>query len=494
MSGKLAFWKDFYIYYTNKYMMKRGIIGLILFASAFFLVPSVLASDIAVWQGQYFTGTTFNTGTYDFNFTVYDALTGGNTCYSNTTTLTTGNFGEWKTEQNGVGASCNNLSQTYFLNINIDEADQTPRKRLDLILLRDSRLINTLVSDNLQISSPVITTTINQSGTGRYSFQNLNSENTSNSLFSVSNDLGYLFSFGITSSNYFSVPNNRSFANQPSIGQSSFNDMYFVNGRYTGFSWLNNPLNDSSNLVQYLMSLDSKGNLNVTGNITATYFIGDGSLLTGINSSSANLTNYALKNQSETFAGNVTTTQTGFFGFLGSLTSRVTKLFVQDIDASGNVNVSGNITGNEIYGEMWFHNDTVYNITIISSSGTFYNVSALGGLQGSNNQTLNGFTFTGGTTGTLTAQVDGLYKCGYSISGGGSTNQYRIIISKNNIPQVNTEQHVKSGSGSIINSIGSSGFIRLSVGDMINLQIQNADATNNFEVNSVNLNCVRIGN
>jgi len=57
--------------------MKRGMISLILFVSAFFLVPSVLAEDILVWQGQYFTGTTFNTGTYDFNFTVYDAPSGG---------------------------------------------------------------------------------------------------------------------------------------------------------------------------------------------------------------------------------------------------------------------------------------------------------------------------------------------------------------------------------------------------------------------------------
>src|SRR3989344_4202966 len=89
---------------------------------------------------------------------------GGGACYSNTTTLTTGNFGEWKTEQNGVGISCNNLSQSYFLNININGADQTPRKRLDLTLQRDSRLINTLVSNNLQINSPTVTTIVNQSG------------------------------------------------------------------------------------------------------------------------------------------------------------------------------------------------------------------------------------------------------------------------------------------------------------------------------------------
>ncbi len=59
---------------------------------------------------------------------------------------------------------------------------------------------------------------------------------------------------------------------------------------------------------------------------------------------SVDLTNYALKNQSETFAGNITTPDRGFFGFLGSLANRISKLFVSDIDASGNVNASGNVT------------------------------------------------------------------------------------------------------------------------------------------------------
>jgi len=71
----------------------------------------------------------------------------------------------------------------------------------------------------------------------------------------------------------------------------------------------------------------------------------------GNGSGSSDLTNYALKNQSETFSGNITTTDTGFFGWLGSLTSRITKLFVQDIDASGNVNVSGNVTATKFIGD-----------------------------------------------------------------------------------------------------------------------------------------------
>lgn len=57
-------------------MLKRGK-SLITILVMLFLVPTVLASDIAIWQGQYFKGTEFQVGTYEFNFTVYDAEIGG---------------------------------------------------------------------------------------------------------------------------------------------------------------------------------------------------------------------------------------------------------------------------------------------------------------------------------------------------------------------------------------------------------------------------------
>jgi len=57
---------------AKKFMFVSFIISfIVLFTSI------VSASDVAVWQGQYYTGTTFNTGTYEFNFTVYDAKNGG---------------------------------------------------------------------------------------------------------------------------------------------------------------------------------------------------------------------------------------------------------------------------------------------------------------------------------------------------------------------------------------------------------------------------------
>jgi len=69
------------------------------------------------------------------------------------------------------------------------------------------------------------------------------------------------------------------------------------------------------------------------------------------NGTGSDLTNYALKNQSEIFSGNITTAYTGFFGFLGSLANRITKLFVSDIDVSGNVNATGNVTASYFRGD-----------------------------------------------------------------------------------------------------------------------------------------------
>jgi hypothetical protein len=105
-------------------------LGLYLIGCVIIFASLISAADVSVWQGQYYTGTTFNTGTYEFNFSVYDSLTGGNICFSNTTNLTTGNFGEWEIEVGGINSACNNVSKDYYLNININGVDQSPRRRL----------------------------------------------------------------------------------------------------------------------------------------------------------------------------------------------------------------------------------------------------------------------------------------------------------------------------------------------------------------------------
>lgn len=44
---------------------------------ALFTIGFVSTSSIPFWQGKDYTGMNFNTGAHSFNFTVYDALTGG---------------------------------------------------------------------------------------------------------------------------------------------------------------------------------------------------------------------------------------------------------------------------------------------------------------------------------------------------------------------------------------------------------------------------------
>ncbi|MCX8158888.1 MAG: YfhO family protein [Candidatus Pacearchaeota archaeon] len=72
-----------------------------------------------------------------------------------------------------------------------------------------------------------------------------------------------------------------------------------------------------------------------------------------IGESDIELTNYALKNQSERFNGNITA-EGGFFDFLGNLVSRIKKLFVEEIDVSKNVNVIGNVSASYFIGDGRF--------------------------------------------------------------------------------------------------------------------------------------------
>jgi len=95
------------------------------------LIGSVLAvSDAAVFQGQYFEGEDFQEGTYDFDFSVYDDETAGTSCFSDSKTLTTGFWGQWRTELIGISASCNDTTKDYFMEITIDNSTQSPRRRL----------------------------------------------------------------------------------------------------------------------------------------------------------------------------------------------------------------------------------------------------------------------------------------------------------------------------------------------------------------------------
>lgn len=277
---------------------KHIIIGLLVITLVF--LPVVFAEDIQIWQGQYYKGTDFQVGTFEFNFTVYDNATGGVPCYSNITTLTTGNFGEWKTQQTGLGTMCNNLSTIYFLEISINGEKQSPRRRLNLILLRDSRLINNIVSDNFQINSSLATLVFNRSGFVRNTVKNLNSEPNTTVINTLENDAGHQFSMVLTSSTYNLTGPNRS--NLGAISLNAPAPMWFSVRYYQPFIWKNNPADDGALVGNQtdLMRLEREGNLilplggiNATGNITTmnTGFFGQINLSGNLTISDQILTN-----------------------------------------------------------------------------------------------------------------------------------------------------------------------------------------------------------
>ncbi len=307
------------------FLILASVFGLIL------VVGIVSASDVLVWQGQYYTGTTFNVGTYEFNFSVYDALTGGNVCYSNTTSLTTGNFGEWITEQSGVSSACNNASKDYYLNIDIDGVGQIPRRRVAVwnFLRKDVNEVTTgdlVLHGVLQGLSPL----------------------------KLQDEINFIKTDGTITSSLYNAPRESSSTLSSVFEDSLIHDIINETNDY-GMQecfW-----DENTETMQMCISgayLPNRAttvsrSFQVVGNTTNKLVNENFTLCEGNNyvDCDTDVTGADLLVEDDIEAigsifsqENVTADDSGFFGYLGSLVSRITKLFVVDIDASGNVSAS----------------------------------------------------------------------------------------------------------------------------------------------------------
>ena len=138
----------------------------------------------------------------------------------------------------------------------------------------------------------------------------------------------------------------------------------------------------------------------------------------------------------------------------GNLTlgQKITFAFTQTIDnivdgwitITGNLDVTGNITGNYYYGEMWIHNETGIVTTSIASQSVWYNLTGFNNTDVIRGQSLNGFVYNNSFE-HLTALVAGKYKASYSVSKGnaGNNQEYQFAVAINNIIQNNTVIHRK---------------------------------------------------
>ncbi len=142
---------------------------------------------------------------------------------------------------------------------------------------------------------------------------------------------------------------------------------------------------------------------------------------------SIDLSNYALKNQSETFSGNITTLDRGFFGFLGSLVNRIGKIFVNEIDASGNIATSENVSADYFIGDgslitnlpsagsesdpLWSANSTsvLYIANLPLENRTISHISNITGFSFNYNQTSSSISYVNAQGFLTSSMVNATY-------------------------------------------------------------------------------------
>lgn len=156
-----------------------------------------------------------------------------------------------------------------------------------------------------------------------------------------------------------------------------------------------------------------------------------------------------------------------------------------DLIIGNNLNVSGNFTGNQIYGEMWYHNHTATELDF-AVDGAYYNLTF-------NNSLVNGFTFDDAGD-YLESGYDGVYKASYMASGDGQNNHvYFTSVTVNAVVVDKCESHKKMSAGSDIVTMTGDCFIELTAGDKIRLATADVGATGTGNYYSASLNLVRIG-
>jgi len=179
---------------------------------------------------------------------------------------------------------------------------------------------------------------------------------------------------------------------------------------------------------------------------------------------------------------------TGYVG-IGTATP-TTKLNV----VGGDINVTGNITGNQIYGEMYNYSPHATPWTFdITEDDVYFNLT---GLVAGN---LNGFGFSNGTVGEegshLIAEVDGLYKACLSMSflSNAVGGDFGISVARNFDETQSRDCYSRREASTNIGNVGVCCLIGLEGGDTVNIKVENEDNTRDMIIHTVNLNLMRVG-
>ena len=240
------------------------------------------------------------------------------------------------------------------------------------------------------------------------------------------------------------------------------------------------------------------GLISATGNITGNYFIGNGSLLTGVEAANANA-NSIIGN---TLSSNVVNSSLTTVGTLANLSVS------GNINTSGNISITGNVTGNYIFGNginltglanVTFDtsppgNAIIGDIWIDSNSGTQYiYFNDVAGYVWAEMEAQTSYSSSGYanlTTNTTNTQI--LYNASNAIVGSNNLRFDGTTLSAQGLVvgqalQVTANSIVSSTNNSnlIINTTGSSSYINLTGGLSVlsyggNKLIQTVSDTINF--------------
>ena len=157
------------------------------------------------------------------------------------------------------------------------------------------------------------------------------------------------------------------------------------------------------------------------------------------------------------------------------------------VNITGNINqISGNVSINNYYGEMWNKSDTGFEKVDLVSTDTYVKVQNLSA--GTNNGFTNG-------NGNLTAQFSGMYSVNAKVGATATAiaGEYGMKIFVNEVGQYNCYDHEEPSTAPI-------GFIiiclvRLNAGDVVSVRFDDhADPVRDLILYNGNVNLFRIGN
>ena len=150
-----------------------------------------------------------------------------------------------------------------------------------------------------------------------------------------------------------------------------------------------------------------------------------------------------------------------------------------------NLDVSGNITGNQIYGGIWNRTTGGFTTVDLITPDVYVPITQLG------SDELNGFT---SDTQNLTAQVNGLYQVTMTMSvEKGAVSTYGTKIFVEGVSQDKCYSHFET-TANVGGNPAITCFVRLTAGQRVYVGIDDhSNPVNDPAINNMNLNLVRVG-